>query len=148
MIEKIVREYLLADDDVRNIVDSRIYVGYVPGGVSGAVIVLRKINTDRSYHLTNEVGARADVLQVDCYDETGTKAYQLSEIVRNRLSGVATANASYMENGAYTVGYIHYAIIINERELVEEPENASDRWTHRYSVDYEIGVSQSVPTHA
>lgn len=146
MIEKIVREYLLDDDDVRDIVGSRIYVGYVPGGVTGAVIVLRKISTERTYHLLNEAGARADVVQIDCYDETGTQAYQLSEIVRNRLSGAVTQSVSYLE-GDYTTGQIHYAWIINERELAEEPENASDRWTHRYSVDYEIGVSQSVPTH-
>lgn len=138
MIERDLRTHFLGSTSIADVVESRIYGSRAPQGVRGPLIVLRSVSSDRSYHLQNEAGVKESVVQVDCYDATARKAEELSELVRNRLSGY---------RGAAGDVTIQAATILSEHAYRESPKDRSDQWVFRYSVDYSITHTQSVPTH-
>ena len=137
MIEREIKKYLHASANIRNVVGNRIYAGRAGMNVAGAMLIVRNITSQRFYSLANEVGTKESTLQIDCYDDSATKAYDLSELVRNRLSGYA---------GAAGDATLYEATIISERASTESPENKSDRWVFLYSTDYAIFHDSTVPT--
>lgn len=139
MLGRDIKDFLLDDADVRSYATGGIWPSRVPRGTTGRTIVLQTITTQRQYSLTNEVGQSQFTYQIDCYGETPYHAWQLFEHVRNRLSGY---------RGTLGDNAIQGTAILSERELSEEPEDASDKWIHRYSADFQFFYPQTVPTHA
>ncbi|MCA9232502.1 MAG: DUF3168 domain-containing protein [Planctomycetales bacterium] len=137
MIEKDLKTYLQASAAISDVVGTRIYSSRVAQGIKGALIVLRNITSQREYTLTGEVGVKLSTVQIDAYDQTSVKAQALAEKIRNRLSGYAGAAGDIT---------IQAATIIAERALRDTPVDASDQWTFRYSMDFDIWHTQSVPT--
>lgn len=137
MIEKDIKKYLHASTNIRGVVGNRIYAGRAGQNVVGALLIVRNVTSQRFYSLSNEVGTKESTLQVDCYEDSATKAYDLSELVRNRLSGYA---------GAAGDATVYQSQIVSERASTETPENKSDRWVFLYSMDFAIHHDSTVPT--
>lgn len=137
MIEKEIKKYLYGSNPIRNVVGNRIYAGKAGQIVTGAMLIVRNVTSQRFYGLVNEIGTKQSILQIDCYENSATKAYDLSELVRNRLSGYS---------GAAGDATVYESMIIAERADREKPENKSDRWVFRYSADYQIYHDSVVPT--
>lgn len=138
MIEKDLKTFFDGSAAITDIVAGRIYAGHVPQGVKGAVIVLRNQSPEHFYTLTNEADATRAVVQIDCYGKTATQADNLGEVVRNRLSGYRGTAGDVTIQGA---------IILRDNAFTEEPEDKSDQWIHRRSLDFSIIFGQTVPTH-
>jgi len=137
MIEKDIKKHLHASSNIRNVVGNRIFAGRAGQTARGALLIVRNITSERFYSLSSEVAAKSSVLQVDCYEDSAVKAYDLSELVRNRLSGY---------RGTAGDAEIHDTQIVSERAYTEKPENKSDRWVFAYSFDFAILHDSTVPT--
>ncbi len=137
MIEKDLRTYLLDSTAITDVVRNRIFSGYAKQGVRGAILVIRSISPEHHYTLQAEVSTRLSRVQIDCYDETTRLAEELSEKVRNRLSGYSgTAGDITIQSATITSG----------GPLTEEPRDKSDKWIHRYRLDFAIHHDTTVPT--
>lgn len=138
MIEADLKTFLLDSDSIRDVVGNRVFAGKAPKSSRGAVLIVRNTSPDHFYTLTNEANALRAMVQIDCYDETPTKADALGELVRNRLSGYrGTAGGATIQG----------ATIARDNAFRESPENSSDKWIHRRSFDFSIFYAQTVPTH-
>lgn len=145
MIERKVRDFLRAVDDIRDRVDMGtglpgIYAGTVPTRHRGECILLSVVGAQHNNHLAGESSARHSVVQVSCYGENAERAYTLAELVRNRLSGYSGSLGDTDATDAHCV-------VQNAIGAQEEPtSDASDKWTHSYTVDYFITHQTPVPT--
>lgn len=149
MIERLLYAFLRDSEAVRDRVGGRIYAGHAPANTQGPVIILRVVSRirDDKYSLDNEIGVTESIVQVDCYDERPALAYELFELVRNRLSGYSGEVTHTAANGSETTTFILSATIMREGEIYESPQDASDQWINRYSADFRIFHTQTVPTH-
>jgi len=149
MIERVLYTYLRESVAIAAKVGSRIYAGHAPAGTQGPVIIIRVIARVREdkYSLQNEVGVTESVVQIDCYDERPTLAFDLFEKVRNRLSGWQGTVEHKDSEGEDMTTFVHSAVILREGTVYEPPQDASDRWINRYSADFRIIHTQPVPTH-
>lgn len=147
MIERAIRAWLLADDAIRNVLGSRVYAGFAPAEVSGPYLIISRIAYQREYHLRNECDVAIATLQFDAYEATQAKAWDLWELIRNRLSGYF-GEMSYLDaDGTESVYAIHSATILRDDMQFTAPQDASDRWTIAYSSDWRISHTQSEPNH-
>lgn len=149
MIERVLYAFLRDSEDIRNVVGSRIYAGYAPANTKGPVIILRVISRSRQgkYSLQNETDVTEAVVQIDCYEERASLAFELFENVRKRLSGYYGEVTHVSSTGEETTTYIHSATILREDAVYEVRQDASDKWIDRYSADFQIIHTQPVPTH-
>ena len=135
MIYRLLYKLLHDSAEVRNVVGSRIYAEHAPDSSQGACIILRVLSGDAHYHLTAESDCANPTVQVDCYDETTTKAHRLYQHVRNRLSGYSGSVDVLDEDGTETSVVVSELTILRPGALVDEPRDASDRWSCRWSAD-------------
>lgn len=147
MIERAIRAWLLADDAVRNVLEGRVYVGFAPAAVTGPYLIINRIAYQREYHLRNECDVAIATLQFDAYESTQSKAWELFELIRNRLSGYF-GEMSYLDaDGTESIYAIHSATILRDDMQFTAPQDASDRWTIAYSSDWRISHTQAEPNH-
>lgn len=148
MIERAIRSFLLDAEDVRTVVGSRVYAGFAPAGVKGPYMILNRIAYARNYYLQNEIPVAVVTLQMDVYESTQAKAWDLWEVIRNRMSGYY-GEMSYVDtNGGESTYYVHEATIERDNFLFAAPTDASDKWTTAYSADWRISHTQLMPTHS
>lgn len=149
MIERALYQFLRESVPIQEKVGSRIYAGHAPAETQGPVIILRVIARVREdkYSLQNEVGVTESIVQIDCYDERPTLAFEMFERVRNRLSGYQGTVAHKDSDGDDVETFLHSAVILREGAVYDAPQDASDRWINRYSADFRIIHTQPVPTH-
>lgn len=103
-------------------------------------IVINDLSNDPTYSLAGEVGNHTSVIQIDVWtDGTGgtSKANELGELVRNRLSGY---------RGTFGTGVYGTARMIRNNSVAAPPVDGSDTHRRRVSMDFEIIHSASVPT--
>lgn len=145
MIYRILYRLLNDAEGIRNRVGTKIFAENAPQQTRGEVIVLNRISETPDYHLAGESDCARSVVQVDFYAAdpvAGEIGYQL---IRNRLSGYS-GEVSYLSDGAEATTRIHESRILRTNTLTDEPADASDKWVHRVSADFEIFWQQSVPT--
>lgn len=139
MITDSVILFLRASDEVRDDVGTRIYDTVAPQRAEYPLVTVQELSCTPVYDLQGETGKARSAVQVDCWAE-GAKAAVVSrrvgETVRNRLSGYR----GEMDGVRVSVGQI-----TRYTKLVEEPDDASDDYTHRVSMDIDIVHTQSVP---
>lgn len=140
MITTTLRNILRGTAAIRDRVDKGaalpgIYASNAPAAEHGEYIVLTDVSGDHSYALSGEIGTRQSTIQVDCYAETGDRAYSLFELVRNRISGNPSDSA------------IDSCLIIGGLGSdATPPASKGERWIHRYSKDFLVTHFESVPT--
>lgn len=145
MIYRLLYKLLHDAAEVRNIVGSRIFAEHAPASTQGACIVLRLLGGSPEYHLGGESDCSVRSVQIDCYEESSTRAETLCEWVRNRLSGFR-GSVDVLVNGEEVATDVHEIRLVRPGALIEEPQDGSDRWSYRWSADYEVFHEQSVPT--
>lgn len=146
MIYRLIYKLLFDCLEFRSRVGTRIFAEHAPANTAGECCVIRIISGAAEYGLDSECDCARPMVQLDFYSENATKAESLYQIARNRLSGfygsVDVLNASGVEEPVD----VSECLLIRPGALVDEPRDASDRWTHRWSADFDIVHSQSVPT--
>lgn len=87
-IEADLRQHLINDTDVNNIVDSRIYPLRLPQGFELPAISYQRVSGDRAKDITNgSIGHAQPRIQVDCWTENYGKLKDLAEAVQLALDG-------------------------------------------------------------
>lgn len=155
MIYRLLGKLMYDSPDIRDRVGTRIYFEYapelkaIPVDQRGPCIIIRNFSGSAETHLQNECGMAMPMVQVDCYDASSSKAHSLYELVRLRLSGFGPDTVDdVLDDDGDTVDVFVAAIVLRRPGMyVEQPRDASDKWTHRYTADFEVFHSQSVPTH-
>ena len=136
MVERTIRDMLRDTDSIRDRVAERIYGGNAPQGTYGECIIIRDVSGTHNYSLSGEIGTRQSVVQIDCYSDSSARAYDLCEMVRNRLSGRPGGDE------------IESCIIVGGARAADEaPSDKSDRWVHSYSLDFEVFHYEGIPTN-
>ena len=142
MIEKTLRDLLRNIAEIRDRVDKGtidrpgIYADNAPQGENPEYIVLKDVTTIHSNSLQNEVNARFSIVQIDCYSTNAYRARTLFELVRNAISGLHD-----LANGIQAV-----MIVGGLGTLPVSPKDASDRWVHRFSKDFQVIHETVIPT--
>lgn len=148
MIERAIRSFLLDVDAIRTVVGTRVYAGFAPAGISGPYLILNRIAYAREYYLANELPVAVVTLQLDAYESTQAKAWDLWEAIRSRLSGYY-GDMSYVDtSGDESTYYVHEATIQRDNFVFSAPADASDKWSTAYSSDWRISHTQPMPTHS
>jgi hypothetical protein len=132
--------------DVRDRVATRIYAGQAPGGVAGEHIVMKVVGSQIHNHLTNEAAIGERMLQVSFFADTAVKAESGFELVRLRMSGFDD-ELEMLDPAGETRNYSIQANLVAANDQVSSPQDASDRWAHQHSGDFQVFFEQDVPTH-
>jgi hypothetical protein len=146
MIYRLLYKLLHDAEEVRNIVGTRIYPEHAPEKSQAACIILRHMSGEAEYHLAGESDCAHGIIQVDCYDASTTKAHRLYQWVRNAISGYRGVAAVLGDGGTEEDVMVSEITILRPGALVDEPRDASDKWSYRWSADFNVFYSQSVPT--
>ena len=140
MIEHQLAEFFTADAAILARTAERIFPGRAIHGTRGEVIVIQDITGQPIYTIDLEAGIADKVVQVDCYSSSPRAAYTLAELVRDRLSGYRGTI------GTTTPVLAQSCRIISSGQEVDQPTDSSDRWIHRYRLDFALFVATSIPT--
>ena len=145
MIYRLLYKLLHDSAAVRDRVGARIYAEHAPAEVQGACIIIRNLSGRAEAGLDGESDCAMPMIQVDCYDDSMTKAESLYQLVRNRMSWFRGSLSVLNESGGETEVDVHEASLIRPGAFIEAPRDASDRWSYRYSADFEVFYEQAVP---
>lgn len=145
---KDIRDQLTASTAILDAFSDRIFPDSIPQELRDSegnrrtlypAIVIGEISAQPEYDLGGESGVHTTQLQLDVYtDGTGgrPKANELSELVRNRLSGY---------RGQFGTGCSGTCRLIRVPTTIEAPTDASDNKRYRVSMDFEIIHTAAVP---
>jgi hypothetical protein len=141
---------------IKHRVSTRIYFEYAPELKSipvdqrGDCLILRKLSSTPETHLQNECDMAMPMYQIDSYSSSQTKAESLHELVRNRLSGFGPSLVEDVldSEGIESDVWVSAIVLESDYGYIEQPRDASDKWTHRFVALYKVFHSQPVPTHA
>lgn len=132
--------HLRSSANVANLVAERVYNATAPDeGAEFDYVTVQEISSSPEYALSGEVGHALTTVQVDCWSKgskAGKRAKRIGEAVRNRCSG---------HTG--TVGETRFWPITLSRPgmIIEDPEDGSGDYIKRWSMDFEVFHTQSVP---
>lgn len=84
-----IRAYLLADQDISNVVGTRIFPIQLPQGVIQPSIVYHVIDETEAYHYQGPIGLVAARLQIDAVSRSSDQAISISTLCKERLGGFA-----------------------------------------------------------
>jgi hypothetical protein len=155
VIYRLLGKLMYDSPDIKNRVANRIYfenapeLKSIPVDQRGPCIIIRNFSGSAETHLQNECDMAMPMVQVDAYDVSTSKAHSLYQLVRTRLSGYGPETVAVLnDEGEEEDVFVSSIVLRRSGMFVEEPRDASDKWTYRYTADFEVFHSQPVPTHA
>lgn len=147
MIYRLMYKLLHDSADIRHRVATRIFAEHAPASTQGACIIIRHISGTAIDAVENETGLADNTIQIDFYDENITKCESGYQLIRNRLSGYRGDVDILDERGEEETITVTGINLLRPGGLVESPQDSSDKWTCRYSADFQVFHTQDVPTH-
>lgn len=88
MIEAAVRGILISDNDVKTLVDTRVYVGgKIPQGATLPLIVITFISHNGENHLKGAGNLQWERLQIEAWGETYSETVNVLKAVDEALNG-------------------------------------------------------------
>jgi len=136
-IEKALRTFWMADNDIRDRVSDRIYSGRVPENAIYPNIILTTISTNRQYSVGGEADILSSIVQCHIHGDTVGDVDDIAELVRNRISGY---------RGTAGDESIRECTIIREDTEAKKPLDGSSTWRYRNSRDFQVFYTQLTPT--
>lgn len=142
-LSKDISDHLKGSIAIVDAFSNRIFPEVIPQGARSSAfpaVVINDLTNEPEYVLSGEAGTHISVIQIDVWtDGTGGKgkANELSELIRNRLSGY---------KGTFGSGVWGSARLIRNDSLAAPPVDGSDLHRRRVSMDFSIIHSASVPT--
>lgn len=146
MIHRIIRKLLYDSTSLRARVATRFYAEHAPERASGEYVIISEIGGEIFNSLENEIGTTNAIVQVDCYSTTTTKARELYEMVRNRMSGYRGDVTYPGLDGNDATDTVSITMLRKGME-VTDPSDASDDWKYGYSADFNVIYTHTIPTH-
>jgi Protein of unknown function (DUF3168) len=136
MNKKHLIQFLYDSPAVRNRLGSRIFPAVARQGEQLPYLAMKQLGTERHYDLAGEDGLASVVLQLSVCAITDSDAREISEIVRNRLSGY---------RGLMESTFVHGCTIENQREQQLKPSTGGEQWLHVHNTDYRLTFNQTIP---
>jgi len=140
-IDKDIADHLKGSIAIADAFGPHIYPEVVPQGLKPEQFILINIvSAQPEYALSGEVGTHTTIVQVDVWtDGRGgrTRANELGELVRNRLSGY---------RGQFGSGAFGTAEQIRLDSVAQTPGDGSGNFPRRVSIDYKVTHAAAVPT--
>lgn len=132
----------LADNtNVRNKLSNRIYPNRVPQDRKRDFprSIITVIGGNPEYHLTGPISDLQKTVQVDVDATTQKEASEIADVIRGEIefSSSVSGNQTW---GSEAIGesVVMSCTVENERDQQFPPEDASDIWTFRRSIDYRV----------
>lgn len=134
-ILKAIRDELVRQPLVRDRVEQRIFDGRVPQSVfSQEHITLARVNSSHIYDVSGELSVVQALVQIDLYSHSPAVRDELAELVRKRLSGIRGEIGN--PGDADSLVFVLASTIERDDQIEEPPQDGSDNWMFRRSVDY------------
>lgn len=145
---KDIADCLIASADIADAVENRIFPEVIPQEVRNSqgqrtsvypCLVLGIVSNQPEYALRGESGKHQTTIQVDVWtdgDRGSFHANEISELVRNRLSGY---------RGQFGTGCYGTARLVRCNSLPVEPVDGSDTHRRRISMDFELIHTATAP---
>lgn len=146
MIYQLLYKLLHDGAAIRNRVGTRIVARRAPADTPGEYIVLNIVGGTAHNHLSNEAGIGERVIQVSYFADSASAAQSGIELVRLRLSGFK-GDVEILDPAGDLREYTVQANLITSNDFASEPQNASDKWSHQSTADFQVFFEQDVPTH-
>ena len=148
MIYRVLWKLLHDSEAVRNRVSTRIYGDYKPQDAPpGEYIILRHVSGTPIDAVENETGLADDVMQVDFYGQKVADCKSGYQLIRNRLSGYRGTVDVLDYDGEEQEVKVTGINLLRKGSLIDLPQDGSDQWACRYSADFQVFYTQTVPTH-
>lgn len=136
-------DYLVTTTDVVTLVDSTIagstlgiYPDVLPQNAPRPAIVYQLIGASGQHHVGGASKLCRSVIQLDCYADTRLAANAVAEQLRLAMDGYRGAMGSETVHGCHEAA---------RRYDYEVPTNKSDTGRYRYSSDWEVWHSETLP---
>lgn len=145
---KDIADHLAGSSDIVDAVENRIFPEVIPQEIRDSqgnrttvypCIVLQIVNCQPEYALRGEAGVHQTTVQVDVWTDGDRGSYhanEVSELVRNRLSGY---------RGTFGSGCRGTARLVRSNSLPIEPVDASDQFRRRVSMDFDLIHTAATP---
>lgn len=146
MTYRLIRKLLYDSPAVRSRVATRIFAENAPEKTIGECIIIRNLSGSAEMHMQGETDCAMPMVQIDCYAESPLRAESLWQLVRNRLSGYSGSVDLLDSEGTEQTVVVSEFALRRPGMFIDEPRDSSDKWSYRYSADFEVFHSQSVPT--
>ena len=135
-VEMAFRDLILANNKINHAINGRIYFGHVPQSPlpTDRCIIVTDLQRTANYHLGGEAALAKTLVQLDVWATdpggsawVGNSEESAGEQLRRTLSGYSG-----------TIGSITITCCLIERDHTQSlaPENGSDKWRRRRSMDF------------
>jgi hypothetical protein len=138
VIEASLRTYLLADEDVTDVIGDRIFPGERPQKSALPAIVYRRVTGPRVRHLRGPAGLAHPTIELECWAATVSEAKALAELVR--LSRGPGDEPFTLEAFAGTMGehQVQATNLLDDADDLERPAHGEEGGPHRVTMDLVI----------
>ena len=137
-LELAVRDLILSNAKINDAVNGRIYLGHIPAYPlpKKRLIIVTGFNREPYYHLGGELAKSTTLVQIDVWATdpdgmafVGNNTSSAGEQIRKTLSGYSGV-----------VGSVGIDVCLLERDMYDSipPEDGSDAWSRRRSLDFNI----------
>lgn len=137
-LELAVRDLILDNAHINDAVNGRVYLGHIPAYPlpKKRLIIVTSFNREPYYHLGGEVAKSTSLVQIDVWATdpdgmafVGNNASSAGEQIRKSLSAYSGM-----------VGQVGIDVCLLVRDKIDSvpPEDGSDSWRRRRSLDFDI----------
>jgi len=137
MVERDILTFLLSQDSLSHLVGSRIYPIHLPNDPTLPAIIFFMVSSTHAHHLRGALGHVLVRTQFDVFSDTFQKMEETAETLRQILEGY---------NGSVGSQTCVSCKLQNQTSFGERPQDASDNWTYRRSLDFMFRFVETVPT--
>ena len=135
-ILKELRTFLVADETLSDLVDSRIYPMRLPQSPTYPCVTYSRISHQHGHHFDNPAGHATPRIQLDFWADDFSTCKEMSEATRGILAGYSGQIESV---NAMSV------VLEDEIHLHEPPQHATDEWLYHITQDYYILHNETIP---
>jgi len=130
-----LRAYLAGNAQLSALVGTRVYVGYAEQDAPRPYLVLHMISGGHEHDLDGGAGFAVPRIQINCVADEPIAAGNLSDVLREQMAGFV---------GAWNGREIGVALLDDETDLPDTPQDGSDRPRSAIAHDYLVWHKESV----
>ena len=133
-MESAIFQRLVTDTTLKGLVDGRIYPVVAPQGTDPPYVTYQRVSGAPEHHHGGNAGVSRARLQVDVWAATYADAKATGDAARNRIDSFQGTIEDVDGNSTN----IRSCLTVNEQDLTQTPVDASDKVTHRVSMDFAL----------
>jgi hypothetical protein len=131
---------LAGNSNVTNVVSTRVWLNQAKQNETLPYVVFHRLDNTPEYHMGAQSGLTRGLFQIDCYDDDPDDAHDLSEVIREALSG----QRGTIGSGSHTAVMRRMAML-SSIDFFEEPIAAGHKGIFSEKQTWEFWHTMSVP---